>query len=267
MIVNSRLKKDLVSRICYHSVLELAYLIDGEHIIKMDDISEDLIREKQESYTIYAPGLCGYTKYGKENPYKEVKICIGESFIKRHQLAILHEVFGINNLQKNFARPFSLHTREVLAEIISDQKEGLAKRLFLESKILELLSFQLDEEGDKGEQSERLTKKLYKIRSILISDISRTYTIRELAREAGLNDSTVKKEFKRLFKETPLKYHRRMRMNKAKEWLMISDKSIAEIAAQVGYKNATHFCAAFKRFEGISPGKYRLKTNLPGFNS
>lgn len=41
---------------------------------------------------------------------------------------------------------------------------------------------------------------------------------------------------------------------------MNTDLPIYEIAEQIGYKNATHFSAAFKRQEGTTPKKF--KTNI-----
>ena len=48
-------------------------------------------------------------------------------------------------------------------------------------------------------------------------------------------------------------------MKKAKELLKMTQLPIYEIAEEVGYKNATHFSAAFKRSYKESPKEYRNK--------
>ncbi len=47
------------------------------------------------------------------------------------------------------------------------------------------------------------------------------------------------------------------RMTRAKEWLCRTDKSVLEIALEVGYTDASNFTRAFRRRNGISPQAYR----------
>ena len=49
---------------------------------------------------------------------------------------------------------------------------------------------------------------------------------------------------------------------KAKKLLEYSQKPIYEISEIVGYKNATHFTAAFKKQEGTTPKKFRMAKNI-----
>lgn len=48
-----------------------------------------------------------------------------------------------------------------------------------------------------------------------------------------------------------------IRMEKAKELLKTTDRSIAEISEQVGYSSPQYFISRFKKYTGISPGVYR----------
>ncbi|WP_117170703.1 helix-turn-helix domain-containing protein [Paraliobacillus sediminis] len=61
------------------------------------------------------------------------------------------------------------------------------------------------------------------------------------------------KETKRSFSEYLLMY----RLNKAKEWLVETDLSVKEIAANLQYNNSQNFIRSFRKIEGITPGKYR----------
>jgi len=49
------------------------------------------------------------------------------------------------------------------------------------------------------------------------------------------------------------------RMRLAGTWLLESDMPIAEIAAELGYTDASNFSRAFRRQAGVSPHKYRLR--------
>ena len=135
--------------------------------------------------------------------------------------------------------------------------------MFLESKTLELVAIQLDSKNEPKsntiQQTDNQVKKLYKVQHLISADLSVQYSIQELAREVGLNDFILKKEFKRVFNQTIFEYASFRRMEKAKQLLLHSPKPIYEISELVGYKNSTHFSAAFKKIEKITPKKYRLK--------
>ena len=78
-----------------------------------------------------------------------------------------------------------------------------------------------------------------------------------------------KYHFVRIFKETlgvsPMKCLLRVRLSTAKDLLGSTDKSIKEIAMDVGYENALTFSRVFKNSENISPTDYR--NNVRGFTS
>ena len=46
-------------------------------------------------------------------------------------------------------------------------------------------------------------------------------------------------------------------MDKAKELLRISSKSIKEISMEVGYSDANYFSRTFKKNVGVSPTEYK----------
>ena len=54
-------------------------------------------------------------------------------------------------------------------------------------------------------------------------------------------------------------YIREKRLSLAKKLLLSSDKSVSEIAEDIGMKNTNYFIRIFKRQEGITPLKYREK--------
>ncbi|MCF6138650.1 bifunctional transcriptional activator/DNA repair enzyme AdaA [Pseudalkalibacillus berkeleyi] len=56
---------------------------------------------------------------------------------------------------------------------------------------------------------------------------------------------------------TPNKHLHQMRITKAKEYLETSEMTINRIAKEVGFKNASHFSASFKKITGHTPNEYR----------
>lgn len=251
------------------NVLEMSFLMDGTKIIGVIDRDEDIILEHQECYLLYLSKLRGSVKYRGKAPLKEVKIRLSTDFINKYKLQEeydLSNAYAIPNKDSKFIKPFCSKSQMLLAEILSDTRIGLLKRLFLESKILELLLLQIDRtnsiEPPTGGVHDRLVKKLYKVQHLISTDLTQQYSIKQLARTIGINDFVLKKEFKQLFGQTVFEYAMEQRLVTAKNLLLHSKKPIYEIAEIVGYKNSTHFSAAFKKIEGVTPKNFR-KATLP----
>ncbi len=83
--------------------------------------------------------------------------------------------------------------------------------------------------------------------------------LQRLAREAGMS----KFHFAHLFRErtgmSPHAYLVQLRMSAARRMLASTERTVAEIAASVGYGSPAHFGAAFQRRYEMSPGTFRAK--------
>ena len=64
--------------------------------------------------------------------------------------------------------------------------------------------------------------------------------------------------FKREAGVTFVQYITQKRLEDAKELLLATQKSIEEIAAEVGVKDYCYFQKIFKKATGMPPGKYRM---------
>lgn len=81
--------------------------------------------------------------------------------------------------------------------------------------------------------------------------------ISTIAEETGISYSYVCKIVKDRTKLSFTNYLNRVRIRLAKEQLRETHTSIKQIAESVGYVNDQSFTRYFKKFEGITPGKYR----------
>ncbi|GIO42889.1 response regulator transcription factor [Paenibacillus apis] len=82
-------------------------------------------------------------------------------------------------------------------------------------------------------------------------------TMRQVADRLHLNPSYFSVLFKEQTELTFSEYVSRLRMQRAKELLLHSGLSIAQIAERVGYQTDKYFIKVFKTYEGLSPSKYR----------
>ena len=98
---------------------------------------------------------------------------------------------------------------------------------------------------------------MYKVKTILENNLEAPLSLMELSRTVGINDFKLKKGFKEVFGNTVFGYLNELKMNRAQLLLLNNDLSVAEIARLTGYKNPTHFTAAFKKKFGVLPGSLR----------
>lgn len=93
--------------------------------------------------------------------------------------------------------------------------------------------------------------------AILHSRVNQQWTIAQLAREVGLSRSALAERFSRYLAEPPMTYLTRWRLQLAARSLMSTSRSVAQIAAEVGYESEAAFNRAFKREFGVPPARFR----------
>jgi transcriptional regulator GlxA family with amidase domain len=86
---------------------------------------------------------------------------------------------------------------------------------------------------------------------------SDNWTLPSLAEAAGTCRSVLAERFDRYLGEPPLTYLTRWRMQLASRLLETSQKTIQQIAAEVGYESEAAFNRAFKREVGLPPARRR----------
>jgi AraC-like DNA-binding protein len=81
--------------------------------------------------------------------------------------------------------------------------------------------------------------------------------IEKLATLAHLSESQFHRNFKKIFKTSPLNYITKVRLNSACYDLRSTRKSVFNIAIEHGFYDNSHFAKVFKHYIGQSPGSYR----------
>lgn len=81
-----------------------------------------------------------------------------------------------------------------------------------------------------------------------------------LAQLSGMSVQAFISAFRRAFHTTPYQFLLERRIERSKTLLLGTSKSIAEIAAAVGFSTPGHFATAFKRRVGMSPSAFRRQS-------
>ncbi len=98
--------------------------------------------------------------------------------------------------------------------------------------------------------------KLSLVEQELLKDLSKMPpTIAELASQAGMSSSKLKNNFKALYGMPVYKYYLYHKIVLAKEMLLSGEYAVKNVGLNLGYKNLSHFAAAFKKEMGVLPGE------------
>lgn len=118
----------------------------------------------------------------------------------------------------------------------------------------------------KSEQYENVQKFLFDLfsphkiafTSVIENNIFSNISIEELAFICNKSLSSFKREFKKVYDETPARYIKNRRLEHAANLLLSSEDTISGIAYESGFQDVTTFSHSFHMKYKISPSQYRL---------
>ncbi|NJN57198.1 MAG: helix-turn-helix transcriptional regulator [Leptolyngbyaceae cyanobacterium SL_5_9] len=141
--------------------------------------------------------------------------------------------------------------------------QGLTQRMYLESKVWDLMALQLAQmlDSDCYKQGSKRLKpedvgRIYYAKEVLSSRLCQPPSLMELARIVGINDCKLKAGFRQVFGTTVFGYLHDCRMERSRQLLEAGEMSVAEAAQAVGFVSRGHFAAAFRRRFGVNPSVY-----------
>ncbi|CDP85369.1 MULTISPECIES: helix-turn-helix transcriptional regulator [Mycolicibacterium] len=161
--------------------------------------------------------------------------------VKYQDLLIHHLVEQINGVAGR---------RDVVARLLTD---SLAETLRL--VILDTCAAPRQPESRRRASLDAATRA--NIMAYLNDSIDAEITLDALAELADMPVRTFMQAFRTTFGTTPYQFVLEHRITRAKTLLLTTSLTIGEVAAMVGFSNATHFATAFRKRTGVSPRDYR----------
>lgn len=163
-------------------------------------------------------------------------------------------------------QPYFVHSGAItsqmqiaLQQILHCPYQGAIARMYLESKVWELMALQLAQITEDRAKSNNYTLKkeerdrLYLARTILRDRLDCPPSLQELAQEIGLNECTLKRGFRQLFDTTVFGYLYQQRMEYARQLLQQRELNVSQVAKKVGYASQSRFATAFRKKFGVNP--------------
>ena len=129
-------------------------------------------------------------------------------------------------------------------------------------KVIELLLYlsklSFHTENRLSEYQSEQVEIVRNIHKFLLNNISQRITIDEISRKYLINTTTLKSVFKAVYGTSIASHIKEHRMKIASGLLIETQKSIKEIAKEIGYESQSKFSKAFKEYYNVLPTEYRI---------
>lgn len=117
-----------------------------------------------------------------------------------------------------------------------------------------MMAIALHKENDTTSTRQEIA---YKVRLLLSKCVSTRITMDDISKKFYRSKDDITRQFKNKYNTTPYNFLIDLRIGRAKNLLVNSNKTLAEIANHLCFSSEFHFSNTFKQRVGISPSKFR----------
>lgn len=159
-------------------------------------------------------------------------------------------------------RLMTLPARGVVTRLFTNPFNEDLRKGFYDYSIRELLFSHAAAPAfvEPGELTPTEISLMYAVDAIISGDLTRHYTISELAHLVGTNEKIIKTHFVKVFGMSTFDRHIFLKMKRAKYLLETTDLQIQEVGEMSGYETPTGFINSFRDMFEITPLNYRLQS-------
>jgi AraC-like DNA-binding protein len=123
--------------------------------------------------------------------------------------------------------------------------------------VMKLLGYIVSMDKQKGFTGKRVEKIIQNACFTIRENVDKEVNFQLFAQKNNIGYSYFRKMFKRYTGVPPVQYHLDLKVLRAKEMLLHSDRSIKEISYQLGFQSVYYFSRLFKTKLGVSPSDIR----------
>ncbi|KAF0235988.1 MAG: AraC family transcriptional [Prolixibacteraceae bacterium] len=142
------------------------------------------------------------------------------------------------------------------------EKEQPGYQQIASGMVIKLLGYIISFEKQKDFSGKPIAKVIEAIRFEMRRNMQKEIDLKTLAEKHNVSYSFFRKMFKKYTGVSPGQYLLQLRITRAKELLISTDKSIKEISYELGFQSIFYFSNMFKKKEGVTPSYFRNKNNI-----
>lgn len=120
-----------------------------------------------------------------------------------------------------------------------------------------------DQRGGRLGFLNQMPRKVQQAIGIMQRHIENPLPLPDIARRVGLSPRQLERLVLRHAGQSPLRLYMQLRVERARELLIYSDRSVIDVAVQAGFSSTSHFTAWYKRIYGAKPSDMRSRSVDP----
>ncbi len=153
-----------------------------------------------------------------------------------------------------------INIARMIFEAMADHQHGyeLAVTGGISMLFSAIISEKLYESGPATpERESRKIRRIKKVLDFIDSNFTSDITLEQLSDVASMNPKYFCRFFRKITNRTPMDYLNYQRIEHACYDLSHTGQSVTEVAYRCGFNDLSYFIRIFKKYKGVTPGKYR----------
>jgi AraC-like DNA-binding protein len=266
-------EKEMVFSCLDHSdVLVFSFYLSGHASSCLGYSKYRLAPSPGQQGIFYFPQPVGYSRVAAQTVFRHIAIMVRPDQLTSYleddldllPLSLQQIIQGRSDDPFCQIRDLTPPMISALQQIIYCPYHGMTRRLYLESRVMALLAFQLEAlSADAGcgkatgilHPADR--RRMEQVRQLLVSDLENPPDLKTLTCSAGMSHSKLNQCFRQLYGMTVFAFLRKERLIRARQMIEREGFNVTETAYAVGYESISHFSQAYKKHFGMSPSRCR----------
>lgn len=159
---------------------------------------------------------------------------------------------------KNNRQIATIQMIRTIESILYCNYPAAVRKKYIDNKVMETLILAMENISNTPlhlpvSLDETIVRGVYKARDLILKNLDRNYTLRELGIIVGISQYNLTKGFKVIYGLSLPGFLHEARMQKARLLLKETDLPVARIAEAIGYTHPFSFSSAFKKYFGYTP--------------
>jgi AraC-like DNA-binding protein len=139
------------------------------------------------------------------------------------------------------------------------QKEDPGFQQIASGLVVKLLGYLISFEKQRNFSGKQIETIIQKARFLMRENITDEIDLNQFAENNNIGYSYFRKMFKLYTGISPHQYHLELRIMRAKEMILATDKTLKEICFELGFESPHYFSRYFKKKVGVNPNNLRHK--------
>ena len=267
-IADYELQERLVTNVdCCRPAFGFGFLVSGEVKGRIYSMKNEMVQGSGQSQLSYIRDPSGSVEDAKNRRRLSVTLSIEPHLFytltkgEFDRVPADFQSIADGTEEKSYYRTSTLTPamQAALHQIFNCPYHGLTRRLYLESRTLELIAYQLEQlvSGESKVNKEFLLRpddieRIHHAREVISRDLENPPTLFEVARLVGLTHTKLNRGFREIYGTTVFGCLRKIRLEQARIFLEEGKMNVTEVAFSVGYNSLSMFSKAFSEHFGIN---------------